>query len=197
VLKTGKLRQEPFVVLGRLSLLVAIVALCGGCSTRQSADESLNKALANAGQIRQKVYPLAGRITIDGAPPHIEKPANKIVVMLNDPLKPDAPIGERPFAVVDSHGAFAFETYFNGDGVEPGKYVVTFAMLRKKGRKGFVGPDQLNNLYNDPEQNSKDPDFVIVHQAPGKTSYAFNLEVAGKEPATAQPHALTEILWGR
>jgi hypothetical protein len=136
-------------------------------------------------------------VTIDGQEPHFDKPAYKLIVMLNDTQQPDAPIRERPFVMADPHGRFAFETYFDGDGVKPGKFIVTFAVLRKKTKTGFLGPDQLSNLYNSPDQNSKNPDFVIDHHPSGRTDLTFNLEVAGRDPGTPEPHSLTEILWGR
>jgi hypothetical protein len=33
--------------------------------------------------------------------------------------------------------------------------------------------------------NSKKPEFLIDHQAPGKTDYTFNLSVAGETPPAA------------
>ncbi|HEX4072436.1 MAG TPA: hypothetical protein VHX68_14745, partial [Planctomycetaceae bacterium] len=60
-----------------------------------------------------------------------------------------------------------------------------FAELRHNSRMGFFGPDGLKNLYNDPDVNSKKPEFVIDHQAPGKTDYTFNLSVAGEAPPSA------------
>ena len=55
-------------------------------------------------------------------------------------------------------------------------------MLKTNGR-GYVGPDQLKNLYNDPDTNGQNPDFRIEHKPPGKKDYHFDLAVAGKEPA--------------
>ena len=55
-------------------------------------------------------------------------------------------------------------------------------MLNASGH-GFVGPDQLMNLYSDPDTNGQIPEFKIDHKPPGKKDYAFNLAVAGKEPA--------------
>ena len=60
-----------------------------------------------------------------------------------------------------------------------------FAQLIYDPRMGFFGPDGLKNLYNDPEINSKKPEFLIDHQAPGKTDYTFNLSVAGGTPPEA------------
>ncbi len=165
-----------------LIVALALLITLGGCSQRQSADEALNKALANAGQGRERVYPLAGRLTIDGQKPRFDKPPNKIVVMLHDCGNPDIPVGERPYVLADPEGRFAFHTYFDGDGVKPGKYVLTFAVLRKKGKLGLVGPDRLKNLYNDPDENAKVAELNIDHHAPGKTDYVFDLQVAGREP---------------
>jgi hypothetical protein len=60
-----------------------------------------------------------------------------------------------------------------------------FAQLSHNPRMSFFGPDGLNNLYNDPDVNSKKPEFLIDHQAPGKTDYTFNLSVAGETPPAA------------
>jgi hypothetical protein len=45
-----------------------------------------------------------------------------------------------------------------------------------------VGPDKLNNLYNDPERNKDNPEFMVDVADPGRTDYQFNLSVAGKDP---------------
>ncbi len=86
-----------------------------------------------------------------------------------------------------------FSSYGIGDGVPPATYVVVFAVLTDKKKHGYVGPDELKNLYNDPEKNEKIPEFKIDHKAPGKTDYDFNLKVAGNENPTPGPKALTSI----
>jgi hypothetical protein len=82
-------------------------------------------------------------------------------------------------------------TYLAGDGVPVGKYVVEFVQLhlpRQRQRQGggvarnYVGPDKLNNLYNDPERNKDNPEFMVDVADPGRTDYQFNLSVAGKDP---------------
>jgi hypothetical protein len=56
------------------------------------------------------------------------------------------------------------------------------------------GPDMLKNLYNDPEKNLKDPDFVIDLQAPGITDKTFNLRVVGKDsPPVPGRYAITKV----
>jgi hypothetical protein len=187
-----RLGEQAFVLIVTVTFALA----ASGCSQRQSVEQAVNKALANARQEREKVYPLAGKVTIDFQTPHFEKPAYKLIVMLNDSQQPHLPMRERPFAVADSDGAFEFQTYVDGDGVKCGKFILTFAVLRKKSKIGFVGPDQLHNLYNSPDHNSKLAEFVVEHQAPGRIDYTFNLEVAGKEAGAPNPPALTELSWG-
>ena len=59
---------------------------------------------------------------------------------------------------------------------------MTFAELHPHGRRGFFPPDELKNLYNDPDKNSQNPDFKIELTPPGKTDYTFDLKVAGEQP---------------
>jgi hypothetical protein len=172
----SELRQWRWPVL----LVLAAVA---GCSGRQSTEARIQKALAGAGAKATSLFPLAGTVTIDGIPP---KDRKSLVAVLYDPQKPDE---EPPFTLVRDDGHFNFTE----DGVEPGHYVLAFAVL-KRNRRSFTGPDKLNNLYNDPDMNAKThPEFVIDHLAPGKTNYDFNLEVVGRDPVpSAGPHAITK-----
>ena len=47
---------------------VLAVLLVAGCSSGQTTDQAIDKALANAGKTRSAVYPLAGKVTVDGIP---------------------------------------------------------------------------------------------------------------------------------
>jgi hypothetical protein len=182
-----RLKSYPLALL----VMTALVA-SSGCSG-QTASTALDNSLANAKMVREKVYPLAGQVTVDGQPPQLEK-RDSLIVMLNEPGKLDIPSTQKRNMSVRRDGSFAFRTYGSDDGIPPGKYILTFAILRAKGKIGDIGPDKLNNLYNDPDKNSTIPEFVIDHQAPGKSDYRFNLDVAGKEGLTAGPHALTELI---
>ncbi len=159
----------------------------------QSSGQALNNALATAAIGKEAVYPLAGRVTIDGATPQLDK-RDSLVVMLNDADMLDVPSLKKKYVQTDQEGAFSFSTYAPNDGLKAGKYVLTFAVLKDRSKIGMVGPDKLHNLYNDPDANSKAAEFVIEHQAPGKSDYTFNLEVSGKEPKTPGPHALTRLV---
>jgi hypothetical protein len=161
-----------------------------GCA-RQSTDETVNKLLKDSGQSRTDVFPLAGNVLVDGHGPETRPGGKRVIVILSDAAKLDAPIAGRPRAICQPNGDFAFNMYGTGDGVPAGKYVVAIVELKFDKRKGYVGIDGLKNLYNDPEKNASKNEFVIDHKSPGKTNYAFNLEVAGHEQASAGPHAIT------
>lgn len=161
------------------------------------------------------VAKFAGRITVDGKPP---KEGAKLFVILTDPDHLDENAkGMMPklYTACDADGHFAFGTYDlknKNDGVYAGKYVVTFVQLHKfvpksaktkrplaaESRGGYEKynvPDDLKNLYSDPDQNAKSPAFLLNLQPPGKDDYHFDLVVAGKDPRPKPgPHAVTYMV---
>jgi hypothetical protein len=169
--------------------LLCLLSGATGCGARPSADQSLRKAIAQTGAATvETIFPFAGTVTVDGQRP---APELTLVVMLSDLSKPDLPVDVRPSAECDKDGKFSFTTYKAGDGVAGGKtYVVAFALLRQP-KSALLGPDQLENRYNDPDQNAKIPEFVIEHKAPGKTNYEFSLKVSDMPPGSLGPHSLT------
>jgi hypothetical protein len=82
--------------------------------------------------------------------------------------------------------------------VVAGKYVVTFVELHRfilrspvrvlwtsqfsPGPERYRQPDELHNLYNDPDKNAKIDEFVLDLQPPGHSHHNFNLVVADKKP---------------
>jgi hypothetical protein len=172
-----------------LFIFAALILAAAGCSKQQSVEARIQKALDASGMKRTPLYKLEGTVTIDGAPPERKKPKDRLIVMLYDPQKPDVRMEKRPFCLARENGHFQFSE----DGIAPGHYVLAFALLRRKGAGNFIGPDQLHNLYNDPDVNAKShPEFVIEHQKPGKTDYRFDLEVAGKDAVSPGPLAVTK-----
>jgi hypothetical protein len=171
-----------------IGLVCACAVVAAGCG--KPVKESLPAGFKQNGQIPAKVYPFAGKITIDGQPPRVAWP-DRLLVMLTDPSNPI--LVNRPCRQCNDAGEFAFGTYTKDDGVSARKYAVTFAVLRITPR-GLVGPDQLKNLYNDPDKNQQIPEFNIDHEAPGKRDYLFDLKVAGQEGNDSPgPKALTEL----
>jgi hypothetical protein len=138
----------------------------------------------------------AGRVTVDGQPP---KQDCKLFVTLHlpDHLEEAAHLkgkGYQLFTPCDGDGNFVFR-----NGVEPGQYVITFVELHPRGRaqksetggprmvrggvspRTFLQPDELKNLYNDPDKNIKDQNFNLNLAFPGRDDFQFELAVAGKE----------------
>ncbi len=162
-----------------------IFMLSFGCEGRQSTAQRVEKASKSAGIEPVTVYPLGGKITIDNAPPVAKPETARLVAIAYDATKPDAKAKSNARVFLKPDGSFELPP------LPPGKYVMLFAQLGYNPRIGFYGPDGLKNLYNDPDVNSKKPEFVIEHQAPGKTDYTFNLSVAGETPPAARgPKAL-------
>jgi hypothetical protein len=168
-----------------------VIFTAAGCS--KSGDQaSLDALLKQSGDNKPNPCPLAGKVTIDGQPAQYVKP-QRLVMMLYDPTQPDLPPFKRPCKDVSPDGTFAFGTYRKGDGLPAGQFIVAFALLEVTNR-GLLGPDQLNNLYNDPEKNAQFSEFHIDHQAPGREDYVFDLKVAGKPGVPVPgPRALTEL----
>jgi hypothetical protein len=149
---------------GRRWLSLLVLAAAAGCSRVQSPEQRIQIALATDGMTKTDLYPFAGTVTIDGQPPDFGDANKHLVVMLYNPQKPDTPMQRRPHVMTRKDGQFTFSE----DGIPPGHYVATFAVFRRKGTGTFVGPDQINNLYNDPDRNANTPEFVIDHEKPEK-----------------------------
>jgi hypothetical protein len=166
------------------------VLLVAGCSSGQTSDQAVDKALANAGQTRSAVYPLAGKVTVDGVAPDLAE-GEWIVMMLKDPANPKA---DGRIAVISRSGEFAFGTFGKDDGMKTGTYIATFTKLKRGPHKQYPGPDQFLNLYDDPDRNLKEyPELKINHQPRGKKDYVFDLKIAGREAAAAGPNAVTHF----
>jgi len=180
-----------------LSVLALIFAGCGP----PTAEKRLKEAFANNPQAKEVGVALfEGTVTVDGKPP--ATPRTQLLVILNDPKNPQDP-SKRPKLLTgcDEQGHFSFSTYKAHDGVEVGSYVVTFVQLHNLGARmgmnrnvGYGPPDELKNLYNDPDKNASIPEFNVVIQKPGIPDARFDLIVAGKEPVeTPGPHAITAL----
>jgi len=184
-----------------LTAVLLFAVVLSGCTRRKSAEEAVDQFFTdNPTAKRMDVARFAGRVMIDGMPPE-KKPNTRLFILLNKPEHPQK-LPTR-FMEVAPDGTFDFMTYLAGDGVPVGKYIVEFAQLHAPrgggGRGGMVGrlykgPDDLKNLYNDPDKNKDIKDFVVDVERPGRGDYEFNLAVAGKDPV-AEPgkHAATAV----
>jgi hypothetical protein len=171
-----------------LCLAFLIVACAAGCSHHATADEALDGALARQGKSRADVFPLAGTVTIDGKSPQLTR-RQKIIVMLHDAAsKTQRPL-DRRFVECKPDGTFAFRTYGDRDGVPAGNYVLTFSQLVDRGKRGYLGPDGLKNLYNDPDKS----EFSIAHAKGGRSDYVFDLKIEGRDGVDAGPRAVQSL----
>jgi hypothetical protein len=153
-----------------------------GCGGGKSVDQRIDAELERTGQSRESVFPLAGKVTIDGQVRTATKPGRRFVVSLYE--MSDGSRFETASGVTEckADGSFAFETLREGDGVAPGNYVITFAELSYNRSRGYHGLDGLKNLYSDPVTNVKQSEFRIDHRAPGRTDHVFDLKVADEAP---------------
>jgi hypothetical protein len=137
----------------------------------------------------EPVAKCAGQVRVDGQPPQNEC---RLFVVLHRSGQLDEAAhtrgrGYQLYALCDAEGNFKFP-----NGVDPGQYVVSFVELHPTpGRlavrgspMGFLQPDELKNLYNDPDKNAKEEAFNLNLTFPGKEDYHFDLAVAGKEGVT-------------
>ena len=93
----------------RGDLRLAVVA--AGCT--KTIKESLPGGFKQTGQRPAKVYPLAGKVTIDGQLPHVVWP-DLLLVMLTNPSNPI--LTNRPCRQCSQAGAFTFGTNTKDDG---------------------------------------------------------------------------------
>jgi hypothetical protein len=196
--------QRPLMSVAAGLFLVAAFQGCGGGSKIDHAEEEQAKEIAF---VKENLAKLAGRVSVDGQPPAEN---TSLVVILNDPEHLDATAGSRKpklYSVCGRQGEFALMT-------KPGKYILTFVQLHQAeiragsrpvgrglgpgggtSRGDLIPPDELKNLYNDPDKNAKVEAFQVDLKLPGKDDYQIDLAVAGKDPApTSGPNAVTRIM---
>lgn len=183
--------RNPIGTGGPLTAMAVLSLFLAGCTKTQSTNEAVDAQLKALNTQRETLAKFAGRVTVDGQAPEIKR-GQVLLVMLYDQKNPDK---NKPptYASCKKDGSFEFYRYVKGDGVPLGSYVVLFAELNSSRAKGLVQPDGLKNLYDDPDKNAKNSNFVVEITPPGKTDYDFNLEVGGKDPGTPGAHAVTEI----
>jgi hypothetical protein len=190
------------------ALVLFVAAGLVGCSRGPSAQDQLDAALKASAVQKLNLAKFEGQVTIDGQPPGPEYSQLHIVLVEADKYQ-EPNRAQRWQAQVTADGHFSFTTYLQGDGTPVGKYIALFVDpsdsdtatpeggrgrgrgMRLGGARG--GKDRLKNLYNDPDVNGKNPDFVITLQEPGVTNQHFNLEVAGKEARSPGKYAVRDV----
>jgi len=96
---------------------------------------------------RKKVYPVHGRILVDG------KPAPEAIVVFR-PVDDTGLDRVNPAGQADADGRFELSSYVKGDGAPPGEYLVSIEWRERSGfmKTNFDGPDRLKGKYYDPQK---------------------------------------------
>jgi hypothetical protein len=198
--------------LGLITCALVAPIVCG-CDRGASGTTADDDFLKHADFPKATLAKFSGKVSIDGKPP---KKDYKVFVILTDPKHLDENsqgVLPKYFSACDDEGKFGFSTYVRQDGVPAHQYVVTFLGLRsysggapaggkalkggtpaKTGGVRYGPPDELKNLYSDPDKNLKEAKFLLDLQPSGKGEYDFDLAVAGKPPvAEPGPHAVRRI----
>lgn len=107
------------------------------------------------GRTYRKVYPVKGKILVNG------QPAEDCHIVLNHTYEDKNPVA--PQARTDAKGEFQLTTYQANDGAPDGEYIATITWRERSGitKQEFEGPDRLGGAYAKAEKNKGLPGFVI------------------------------------
>ncbi len=98
---------------------------------------------------RKATYPVTGEVYVDG------QPVGELKVTCHSVKGLDKANPTSSSALTDEDGTFAISTYYEGDGVPEGDYVLTFFWgINRPMRGRYDGPDKLNERYDDPARST-------------------------------------------
>lgn len=147
---------RPFAPALRVALAVALVSLaaCGGRKT-------------------PKVYPVKGKILVNG------QPAKACQITFHRTTPGDPAFPATPNGLTNENGEFQLTSYVANDGAAEGEYIVTIEWREASGlmKTDFDGPDQLGGAYAKPEKTKGLKGFVVQ---------------VGKQPLELPPFELTQ-----
>lgn len=129
-----------------LGVLLFIPQLLAGCSGSTGPD----------GPPPPKTTSVGGVLLVDGEPATLAK---GVVELKLYPKGRDVKPGESvPKCVAGLDGKYTFSSYRDGDGAEPGDYVLSVELLRMR-FGDLCGPDEFLNNFNSPF--NEDPRFQV------------------------------------
>ncbi len=95
------------------------------------------------------VFPVQGRVLVDGQPPVRAEIRMRPKTPLKDPLKRSV----EPHAFVQEDGSFRVSTYADKDGAPVGEYALTIVWpeITEEGGEDVIGEDRLRGRFSDPQ----------------------------------------------
>jgi hypothetical protein len=130
----------------------------------------------SSGRAVHKVYPVKGKILVNG------KPANECKIYLNRTFDDKNPV--MPTGLTNESGEFQITSYDTNDGAPEGKYVVTIEWRERSGltKMDYDGPDRLGGAYAKVESTKGLPGFTVQVERQPQELPPFEL----KQSADAQ-----------
>jgi hypothetical protein len=113
-------RRAPAYSLPCLTLLIFAAVALEGCGQNPSRQDEYSKNNPKSASL-ETVGKFSGHVTVDGA---TQLGADHLFIFLVDPQHPDQKLKYKYSSLCKPDGSFEFTTYFPGDGVPLGKYVV-------------------------------------------------------------------------
>jgi len=125
-------------VIARL-LLICSVCLLSGCSEPDKTGPA-------------PVYPITGKVTVDG-----ESPGEALQISVHNLDGYDPSVESKPGGLMQPDGSFALHTYNAGDGLPVGKYALTFEWKTlNMVSMSHSGEDRLKQRYANVEDSPKE-----------------------------------------
>ena len=161
-------------------LLLLVPLLLSACSGSTGPD----------GPPSPKTAKIGGVLLIDGQPAPIGFIELKLYPKGREP-KPEENI---PMCLVGLDGRYTFSSYRDGDGAEPGEYVLTMEYLKIGGPGELIGPDKFLNNFNSP--TNEDPRFQVkvVDETSGEIP---TIDIKMSELKQKPPHPFASSKWKR
>jgi hypothetical protein len=130
-------------------------------------------ALASCGDGRNlhPVYPVKGKILVNG------QPAHDCQIYLNRTFDDKHPFRVTPQGLTNENGEYEITSYNTNDGAPEGEYVVTLEWRERSGltNMNFDGVDRLGGAYAKAEKTKGLPGFVIKVERKPLELPPFNL----------------------
>jgi hypothetical protein len=154
-------------------LLVMAPLLLVSCSSKKGPD----------GPPPPKTTKVGGVLMVNGKP----APTGLVELKLYPKGRELKPNEQVPICRVGNEGRYTFSSFRDGDGAEPGDYVLSVEML-KMGLGELFGPDQFLNNFNSPTND--DPRFqVTVNDRGGVEIPTIEIITSELKPKPKHPFA--------